>query len=133
MANIKISQLPPFTASSTADTWLVLNNSGQTETFKIEKESFISNTYTTITGVTLASSGWTYNSGTTYYDYTYSNTGITSTSIVDFTPNSASLFTALTSRVQPLNTVATGSSIFISQYAPSGDITGTINIFKQTL
>jgi hypothetical protein len=133
MANIKISQLPVFTASSTADTWLVLNNSGQTETFKIEKESFISNTYTTITGVTLASSGWTYNSGTTYYDYTYSNTGITSTSIVDFTPNSASLFTALTSRVQPLNTVATGSSIFISQYAPSGDITGTINIFKQTL
>jgi hypothetical protein len=133
MANIKISQLPVFTASSTADTWLVLNNSGQTETFKIEKESFISNTYTTITGVTLISSGWTYNSGTTYYDYTYSNTGITSTSIVDFTPNSASLFTALTSRVQPLNTVATGSSIFISQYAPSGDITGTINIFKQTL
>ena len=133
MANIKISQLPVYTASSTADTWLVLNNSGETETFKIEKESFISNTYTTITGVTFVSSGWTYNSGTTYYDYTYSNTGITSTSIVDFTPNSASLYTALTSRVQPLNTVAIGSSIFISQYAPSGDITGTINIFKQTL
>jgi hypothetical protein len=133
MANIKISQLPIYSASSTVNTWLVLNNSGETETFKIEKEDFISNTYTTITGVTFASSGWTYNSGTTYYDYTYSNTGITSTSIVDFTPNSASLYTALTSRVQPLNTVATGSSIFISQYAPSGDITGTINIFKQTL
>jgi hypothetical protein len=133
MANIKISALPIYTASSTTDTWLVLNNSGQTETFKIEKESFISNTYTTITGVTLISSGWTYNSGTTYYDYTYSNTGITSTSIVDFTPDSASLYTALTSRVQPLNTVSAGSSIFYSQYAPSGDITGTINIFKQTL
>ena len=133
MANIKISQLPVYTASSTENTWLVLNNSGETETFKIEKEDFISNTYTTITGVTFASSGWTYNSGTTYYDYTYSNTGITSTSIVDFTPNSASLYTALTSRVQPLNTVAIGSSIFYSQYAPSGDITGTINIFKQTL
>jgi len=133
MANIKISALPIYSASSTVNTWLVLNNSGETETFKIEKEDLISNTYTTITGVTLSSSGWTYNSGTTYYDYTYSNTGITSTSIVDFTPNSASLFTALTSRVQPLNTVATGSSIFISQYAPSGDITGTINIFKQTL
>jgi hypothetical protein len=133
MANIKISALPIYSASSTVNTWLVLNNSGQTETFRIDKEDFISNTYTTITGVTFASSGWTYNSGTTYYDYTYSNTGITSTSIVDFTPNSASLYTALTSRVQPLNTVATGSSIFISQYAPSGDITGTINIFKQTL
>ena len=133
MANIKISALPVYSASSTADTYLVLNNSGETETFKIQKEDFISNTYTTITGVTLISSGWTYNSGTTYYDYTYSNTGITSTSIVDFTPNSASLFTALTSRVQPLNTVSSGSSIFISQYAPSADITGTINIFKQTL
>ena len=133
MANIKISALPIYSASSTENTWLVLNNSGETETFKIEKEDFISNTYTTITGVTFASSGWTYNSGTTYYDYTYSNTGITSTSIVDFTPNSASLYTALTSRVQPLNTVAIGSSIFISQYAPSADITGTINIFKQTL
>jgi hypothetical protein len=133
MANIKISALPIYSASSTVNTWLVLNNSGETETFKIEKEDFISNTYTTITGVTLSSSGWTYNSGTTYYDYTYSNTGITSTSIVDFTPNNASVFTALTSRIQPLNTVATGSSIFYSQYAPSGDITGTINIFKQTL
>lgn len=133
MANIKISALPIYSASSTANTWLVLNNSGQTETFRIDKEDFISNTYTTITGVTFASSGWTYNTGTTYYDYTYSNTGITSTSIVNFTPNSASLYTALTSRVQPLNTVATGSSIFYSQYAPSGDITGTINIFKQTL
>ena len=131
--NIKISALPVYSASSTVNTWLVLNNSGETETFKIEKEDFISNTYTTITGVTLSSSGWTYNSGTTYYDYTYSNTGITSTSIVDFTPNSASLYTALTSRVQPLNTVSAGSSIFISQYAPSADITGTINIFKQTL
>jgi hypothetical protein len=111
----------------------VLNNSGETETFKIQKEDFISNTYTTITGVTLASSGWTYNSGTTYYDYTYSNTGITSTSIVDFTPNNASVPTVIIGRVQPFNTVATGSSIFYSQYAPSTDITGTINIFKQTL
>lgn len=133
MANIKISQLPLFTGSSTANTWLVLNNSGETETTKIQKESFISNTYTTITGVTLSSSGWTYNTGTTYYDYTYSNTGITSTSIVDFTPYNASVYTTLTARVQPFNTVANGSSIFYSQYAPSADITGTINIFKQTL
>jgi hypothetical protein len=133
MANIKISELPVYSASTTADTWLVLNNSGETETFKIEKESFISNTYTTITGVTLISSGWTYNTGTTYYDYTYSDTGITSTSIVDFTPNNASVYTTLTARIQPINTVSIGSSIFYSQYAPSGDITGTINIFKQTL
>ncbi len=133
MANIKISQLPVYTASTTELTWLVLNNSAQNETFKIQKESLISNTYITTTGVTFTSSGWTYNSGTTYYEYTYSNGNILTTSIVDFTPDSASLYTALTSRVQPLNTVSAGSSIFYSQYAPSGDITGTINIFKQTL
>jgi len=133
MANIKISQLPVYTASTTELTWLVLNNSAQNETFKIQKESLISNTYITTTGVTFTSSGWTYNSGTTYYEYTYSDGDIITTSIVDFTPNSASLYTALTSRVQPLNTVSAGSSIFYSQYAPSGNITGTINIFKQTL
>jgi len=133
MANILISALPIYSASSTANTWLVLNNSGQTETFRIDKEDFISNTYTTITGVTFTSSGWTYNTGTTYYDYTYSNTGITSTSIVDFTPYNASVITVVTARVQPFNTVATGSSTFTSLYAPTSDIIGTINIFKQTL
>ena len=133
MADILISDLPLYSADTTVDTWLVLNNSGETETFKIQKEDLISNTYSTITGVTLTSSGWTYNTGTTYYDYTYSNTGITSTSIVDFTPYNDSVYTALTSRVQPFNTVSNGSSIFYSQYPPSADITGTINIFKQTL
>jgi hypothetical protein len=133
MANIKISQLPLYTASTTVDTWLVLNNSGETETFKIQKEDLISNTYSIITGVTLSSSGWTYNTGTTYYDYTYSNTGITTTSVVNFTPYNTSVFTVLTARIQPYNSVASGTTIFYSQYAPSGNITGDINIFKQTL
>jgi hypothetical protein len=112
---------------------LVLNNSGETETFKIQKEDLISNTYSTIPNVILYYTGFTYNSGTTYYDYTYTNTGITSTSIVDFTPYNDSVYTALTSRVQPFNTVSNGSSIFSSQYPPSNNITGTINIFNQTL
>lgn len=133
MANVKISALPLYTASTTVDTWLVLNNSGQTETFKIQKEDFISNTYSIITGVTLSYTAWTYNSGTTYYDYTYSNTGITSTSVVNFTPYNSSVYTALTSRVQPYNSVSAGSTTFYSQYPPSDDITGDINIFKQTL
>jgi hypothetical protein len=50
MANIKISQLPEFTGS-TDNSWLILNNSGQTETFKITRENFLSGitTYTEIT------------------------------------------------------------------------------------
>ena len=41
MSNIKISQLTQFTGSS-SNTWLVMNNSGQTETFKITRESLLS-------------------------------------------------------------------------------------------
>ena len=133
MANIKISDLPLYSAATTVDTWLVVNNSGETETFKIQKEDYLSNTYSTIPNVVLYYTGFTYNTGTTYYDYTYTNTGITSTSIVDFTPYNNSVYTALTARVQPFNTVSNGSSIFYSQYPPSADITGTINIFKQSL
>lgn len=41
MSNIKISQLTQFTGSS-SNAWLVMNNSGQTETFKITRESLLS-------------------------------------------------------------------------------------------
>jgi hypothetical protein len=133
MANVKISALPLYTASTTTGTWLVLNNSGETETTKIQKENFISNTYIIVTGVTFQSTGWTYNTATTFYEYAYSNTGITTTSVVNFTPYNSSVYTALTARVQPYNSVGSGTSTFYSQYSPSGNITGDINIFKQTL
>jgi hypothetical protein len=41
MSNIKISQLTQFTASP-RNTWLVMNNSAQTETFKITRETLLS-------------------------------------------------------------------------------------------
>ena len=41
MAYKKISELPEF-SGSTYQTWLLINNSGETETFKIQKEDFIS-------------------------------------------------------------------------------------------
>jgi hypothetical protein len=41
MSNLKISQLPNFTGN-TSGSWLIANNSGQTETFKIQRESFLS-------------------------------------------------------------------------------------------
>jgi hypothetical protein len=133
MANVKISALPTYSAATTTGTWLVLNTSGQTETNKIQKENFISNTYVTVTGVTIPTTGWTYNSATTYYEYAYSNTGITTTSVVNFTPYNASVFTVQTARVQSYNSVSAGTSTFYSQYPPSGSIQGDINIFKQTL
>jgi hypothetical protein len=133
MANVKISALPTYSAATTIGTWLVLNTSGQTETNKIQKENFISNTYVTVTGVTIQYTGWTYNTATTYYEYAYSNTGITTTSVVNFTPYNTSVYTVLTARVQPYNSVGNATSTFYSQYPPNANITGDINIFKQTL
>jgi hypothetical protein len=46
MSNLKISQLPNFTGN-TSGSWLIANNSGETETFKIQKESFLSGYATT--------------------------------------------------------------------------------------
>jgi hypothetical protein len=40
MANLKISQLPEYTGS-TLGSWLIANNSGESETFKIQREDFL--------------------------------------------------------------------------------------------
>jgi formylmethanofuran dehydrogenase subunit C len=41
MANLKISQLPEYTGSMT-NTWTVLNNSGETATYKVDRENWLS-------------------------------------------------------------------------------------------
>jgi len=81
---------------------------------------------------TLITSGWTYNTGTTYYDYTYSYSAITSSSRVDFVPYNTSAYTAQVARVQAYNAVGSGTSTFYAQYAPTGNITGDIFIFTTT-
>jgi hypothetical protein len=81
---------------------------------------------------TLEYTGWTYNTGTTYYDYSYSYSAITSNSRVDFVPYNASVYMTTISRIQPYNSVGLGSSTFYSQYPPSQDITGDIYIFTTT-
>jgi len=40
MANLKISQLPNYTAGTNPDIWFVNNNSGETETSKIQLKEF---------------------------------------------------------------------------------------------
>jgi len=54
MANLKISQLPEYTGS-TNGSWLIANNSAETETFKIERENFLSG-YATSTDLSSVSS-----------------------------------------------------------------------------
>lgn len=40
MANVKISQLPEYTGN-TSGSWLIMNNSGETTTYKVQKENII--------------------------------------------------------------------------------------------
>lgn len=40
MSNVKISQLPEYTGN-TSGSWLVMNNSGETTTYKVKKENWV--------------------------------------------------------------------------------------------
>jgi hypothetical protein len=63
MANTKISELPLFTGN-TAGAYLVMNNSGQTTTFKVTRENIIGASGTSGTSGTSGSSGAAGSSGT---------------------------------------------------------------------
>jgi hypothetical protein len=84
-----------------------------------------------LTGQTLSSTSWT--AGTSgYYTYTFSNGNITTTSIVDFTPNNDSYNEVTTCGMLPQVTVAVTSCTFFSIFPPQTNITGNIAIFSTT-
>jgi hypothetical protein len=80
-----------------------------------------------LTNQTLASASWTLVSG--YYTYTFSNSSITATSRVDFTPSAASNEEVTTCGMQAAVTAAAGSCTFFSLFPPQTNITGDITIF----
>jgi hypothetical protein len=67
MANTKISQLPTFTGN-TNGSFIVMNNSGNTESFKVAKETLFSGYSTNV--VSPVSGSWTVTSGTNNYSFT---------------------------------------------------------------
>jgi hypothetical protein len=67
MANTKISQLPTFTGN-TNGSFIVMNNSGNTESFKVPKETLFSGYSTNV--VSPVSGSWTVTSGTNNYSFT---------------------------------------------------------------
>jgi hypothetical protein len=67
MANTKISQLPTFTGDTTG-AYLVLDNSGLTETYKVSKETLFSG-YTTNAASPVVGS-WTLSAGTNTVSFT---------------------------------------------------------------
>ena len=67
MANTKISQLPTFTGN-TDGTFIVINNSGNTESFKVAKEALFSGYSTNV--VSPVSGSWTLSAGTNTVSFT---------------------------------------------------------------
>jgi len=67
MANTKISQLPTFTGN-TNGSFIVMNNSGNTESFKVPKETLFSGYTTNV--VSPVSGSWTVTPGTNNYSFT---------------------------------------------------------------
>jgi hypothetical protein len=67
MANTKISQLPTFTGDTTG-AYLVMDNSGLTETFKVPKETLLSGYTTNV--VSPVSGSWTLSAGTNTVSFT---------------------------------------------------------------
>ena len=67
MANTKISQLPTFTGDTTG-AYLVMDNSGLTESFKVPKETLLSGYTTNV--VSPVSGSWTLSAGTNTVSFT---------------------------------------------------------------
>jgi len=63
MANTKISALPTFTGNTTG-AYLVMDNSGLTETYKVTKENLLGGAVTTVTG------SWTLSTGANTVSFT---------------------------------------------------------------
>lgn len=77
---------------------------------------------------TLAFASWSLVGG--YYTYTFSNVNITSTSVVDFTPDNASVNEVSSCRMLPQVDVASGTCTFYATFPPQSNITGLINIWQ---
>jgi hypothetical protein len=76
--------------------------------------------------ITLASGSWV---SASLYEYSYTDTDIaSSSSIVDFTPNTASFTTVVDAIVYPTVVVTTGTASFFATNQPANDITGELVI-----
>jgi hypothetical protein len=81
---------------------------------------------TQITGVTFNSGSWSLSGSFLIYDY--SNTGITTNSVVSIIPSNASIGTVIQSQILPQTDSSSGSVRLYASYQPSNNITATINI-----
>jgi hypothetical protein len=106
MSNLKISQLPEYTGS-TLGSWLIANNSGESETFKIQREDFL-NGYAPSSDVSALSSS-------------IATTDLNQNNTIATLATTSSL-TALSSSIASAGYATTGSNTFIGTETISGSV-----------
>jgi hypothetical protein len=106
MSNLKISQLPDYTGS-TLGSWLIANNSGESETFKIQREDFL-NGYAPSSDVSALSSS-------------IATTDLNQNNTIATLATTSSL-TALSSSIASAGYATTGSNTFIGDETISGSV-----------
>ena len=77
---------------------------------------------------TLLVAGWTLVGS--YYEYTYVDANITTTSFINFTPNNASNLEVTSCKMLPQIDSSAGSCKFYSMFPPQTNIVGNLTIFK---
>jgi hypothetical protein len=94
MANTKISQLPTFTGN-TNGSFIVMNNSGNTESFKVPKETLFSGYTTNV--VSPVSGRWTVTPGTNNYSFTVDINNVYNLWVLGNIPNGIIVYNATVS------------------------------------
>ena len=93
---------------------------------KAESDILFSNKTIQITGVSLATSGWTLVGS--FYEYDYANAGITASKIVDVIPDKSTIDIVQAAEVLPETLSGAGTVKFYSKNLPTATILVTINI-----
>lgn len=81
-----------------------------------------------VTPITLTTGGWSLVSG--LYEYSYSNTNILDTSIVDVIPQNSSISIVKTAEILPATESFFGSVKIYATNAPTASIIVTFNIYN---
>ena len=93
---------------------------------KAESDILFSNKTIQITGVSLATSGWTLVGS--FYEYDYANAGITASKIVDVIPDKSTINIVKAAEILPETLSGAGTVKLYSKNLPTANILVTINI-----
>lgn len=138
MPDLKISQLPEYTGN-TSGSWLIMNNSGQTTTYKVNQQNFLSS-YATTNSVTslsssIATTDLSQNNTIAGLATTSSLTSLSSSiAVTDLSQNNRlTAIESVTGSFAPSgNYATTGSNIFVGNQNITGSLTASGSVHTLT-